>query len=246
LESNVTDNAVQVRLSVDALEREFDIIAHNMANVSTAGFKRRCSGFLQAVAAQSGGAPGGTGTELSPGALDFAQGTLVQTDRTLDVALYGKGFFVVESPEGPLYTRHGVFQTNRNGQIVDTLGRLVAGTGGPVLVPPDVDISQVYVDDAGRVSAGQASLGQFRLVQFADKETQLLPAGLNCFRAPADAQPKDTESVTVRQGYQEASNVTLVDELVNMIMVSRLYEANMKWVSVNRDNSNSALSVAMG
>ena len=238
----MTDSAVQVRMSVDALEREFDIIAHNMANVNTAGFKRRCSGFMQAIEAQNGG----TDAELSPGALDFSQGTLVQTDRTLDVALYGKGFFVVESPDGPLYTRHGIFQTNRNGQIVDTLGRLVAGTGGPVLVPPDVDISQIHVDDAGRVSAGQASLGQFRIAQFADKEAQLLPAGLNCFRAPPDVQPTDAESVTVRQGYEEASNVMLVDELVNMIMVSRLYEANMKWVSVNRDNSSSAISVAMG
>jgi flagellar basal-body rod protein FlgF len=242
----VTEGGVQVRLSVDALEREFDIIAHNMANVGTAGFKRRCSGFVQALEAQSGGPASESSVELSPGALDFSQGTLVQTDRTLDVALYGKGFFVVESPDGPLYTRHGVFQTNRNGQIVDTAGRLVAGAGGPVLVPPEVDISQIHVDDAGRVSAGQASLGQFRLVQFAGKEDQLLPAGLNCFRAPRNVQPAEAANVSVRQGYEEASNVKLVDELVNMIMVSRLYEANMKWVSVNRDNSNSAMSVAMG
>jgi flagellar basal-body rod protein FlgF len=241
----VTDSATQIRVSVDALEREFDLIAHNMANVNTTGFKRRCSSFTNALEAQSSAA-GGSGPELSPGGFDFSQGTLVQTDRTLDVALYGKGFFVIESPEGPLYTRHGVFQTNRNGQIVDTGGRLVAGAGGPLLMPADVDVSQIHVDDAGRVTAGQASLGQFRLVQFADKEDQLLPAGLNCFRAPSDVAPTDAASVTVRQGYQEASNVTLVDELVNMIMVSRLYEANMKWVSVNRDNSNSAISVAMG
>ncbi len=242
----MAESAVPVRLSVGALEREFDIIAHNMANVGTAGFKRRCSGFLQALEAQSGSPAEGSSVELSPGALDFSQGALVQTDRTLDVALYGKGFFVVESPDGPLYTRHGVFQTNRNGQIVDTSGRLVAGTGGPVLVPSDVDVSQIHVDDAGRVSAGQASLGQFRIVQFADKEDQLLPAGLNCFRTPPDVTPRDAANVAVRQGYEEASNVKVAEELVNMIVVSRLYEANMKWVSVNRDNSNSALSVAMG
>ncbi len=242
----MTDSATQVRASVSALEREFDIIAHNMANVSTAGFKRRCSSFTQAMETQSGNSASGPGAEPAPGAIDFSQGTLVQTDRTLDVALYGKGFFVVESPDGPLYTRHGVFQTSRNGQIVDTAGRLVAGTGGPVLVPPNVDTSQIHIDDAGRVSAGQASLGQLRIVQFADGEAQLLPAGLNCFRAPADVQPVNAANVAVRQGYEEASNVTLVDELVNMIVVSRLYEANMKWVSVNRDNSSSAISVAMG
>jgi flagellar basal body rod protein FlgG len=241
----MTDSVTQVSASIDALERQFDLIAHNMANVSTVGFKRRCNSFTQALAAQSG-SEGDAQAELAQGAFDFSQGTLVQTDRTLDLALYGKGFFVIESPAGPLYTRHGTFQTNQNGQIVDTLGRLVAGTTGPVIVPPTVDVSEIHVDDAGRVSAGQAALGQFRIVEFADKESQLLPAGLNCFLAPKDVLPADAGSVTVRQGYSEASNVKLIDELVNMIMVSRLYEANMKLMTVNREASSSAIGVAMG
>jgi flagellar basal body rod protein FlgG len=243
---NVADSVAQVSASIDALERQFDIITHNMANVSTVGFKRRCNSFTQAIAAQGGGPAGGAEAEPSQGAFDFSQGTLVQTDRTLDVALYGKGFFVIESPEGPLYTRHGVFQTNPNGQVVDTMGRLVAGAAGPLIVPPDADVSEVYVDSAGRVSAGPAALGQFQIVEFGGKEDQLLPAGFNCFRAPKDVQPKDAASVTVRQGYEEASNVKLIDELVNMIMVSRLYEANMKLMTVNRDNTSSAIGVAMG
>jgi len=236
----VADSASQMSASVDALEREFDIIANNMANVSTVGFKRRCNTFTKVMAAQGG--PEGE----QPGAFDFSQGTLVQTDRTLDVALYGKGFFVLESPEGPLYTRHGIFQTNQNGQIVDTAGRLVAGVAGPLIVPPNVDVSEIHVDSAGRVSAGQAALGQFQIVEFADKENQLLPAGLNSFRAPKDVPPKDSTNVAVRQGYEEASNVKLVDELVNMIMVSRMYEANMKLTTVNRDNTSSVIGVAMG
>ena len=241
----MTDSAAQVSASVDALERQFDIIANNMANVSTVGFKRRCNSFTKAIAAQGGGSEGPADTEQQS-AFDFSQGTLVQTDRTLDVALYGKGFFVIESPEGPLYTRHGVFQTNQNGQIVDTAGRLVAGTAGPLLVPPNVDVSEIHVDNAGRVTAGKAALGQFQIVEFAEKENRLLPAGLNCFRAPKDLQPKEAASVAVRQGYEEASNVKLVDELVNMIMVSRMYEANMKLLTANKDNTSSAISVAMG
>ncbi len=240
------DSVAQVGASIDALERQFEIIAHNMANASTVGFKRRCNNFTQAIAAQSAGSEGAIDAELSQSPLDFSQGTLVQTDRTLDVALYGKGFFVIESPEGPLYTRHGIFQTNRNGQIVDTMGRLVAGTAGPLLVPPNVDVSEIRVDDTGRVSAGPAALGRFQIVEFGSREAQLLPVGLNCFRAPADVRPVDATSVTVRQGYEEASNVKVIDELVNMIMVSRLYEANMKLMTVNRENSSSALSVAMG
>ena len=242
----MAESVTQVSASVDALERQFEIIAHNMANVSTAGFKRRCNNFTQVIAAQSTGPEGTADAESSESPLDFSQGTLVQTDRTLDVALYGKGFFVIESPEGPLYTRHGIFQTNRNGQIVDTMGRLVAGTSGPLLVPPNVDVSEIRVDGTGRVSAGQAALGRFQIVEFGQREAQLLPVGLNYFRAPTDVRPVDAVGVAVRQGYEEASNVKVIDELVNMIMVSRLYEANMKWVSVNRDNSNSAMSVAMG
>jgi flagellar basal-body rod protein FlgF len=231
--------------SIDALERQFELITHNMANVSTAGFKRHCSNFAQALAAETGtDAP--AGTEALEETVDFSQGTLVQTDRTLDVGLYGKGFFVLESPEGPLYTRHGTFLTNQNGQIVDTMGRLVAGTAGPLLVPSNLDVSQIHIDSAGRVTAGQASLGQLQIVAFADQESQLVPAGLNCFWAPPEVVPKDAVDVTVRQGCQEASNVKLIDELVNMITVSRLYEANMKLLAKSSETTSAAISVAMG
>lgn len=236
----------QLSASVDALEKEFDIITHNMANVSTVGFKRRCNSFTKAMAAQGGGPESGADAGAAQGAFDFSQGTLVQTDRTLDVALYGKGFFILESPEGPLYTRHGIFQTNVNGQIVDSMGRLVSGTSGPLIVPPDIDVSELHVDNAGRVTARNSPLGQFRIVEFADKENQLVAVGDNCFSIPKEIRPKEAGDVTVRQGYEETSNVKLVDELVNMIMVSRLYEANMKLTTVNKDNTSSAISVAMG
>jgi flagellar basal-body rod protein FlgF len=242
----MADTVAQIGASVDALEKQFDIIAHNMANVSTAGFKRRCNNFTQAIAAQYAGVEGAIDAELSQSPVDFSQGTLVQTDRTLDVALYGKGFFVIESPEGPLYTRHGVFQTNQNGQLVDTMGRLVAGTAGPLLVPRDVDVSQIHIDSTGRVSAGPAALGRLRIVEFGDQEDQLRPTGLDCFYAPTETQPREAASVSVRQGYEEASNVKLIDELVNMILVSRLYEANMKLMTVSNETSGSAISVAMG
>jgi flagellar hook protein FlgE len=103
-----------------------------------------------------------------------------------------------------------------------------------------------YVDSTGRVTAGKAAIGQFRVVEFADKENQLVPVGSSCFSAPKDVRPKDAASVIVQQGYEEASNVKLVDELVNMIKVSRLYEANMKMTTVNRDNTSSVIGVAMG
>ena len=239
----MADITAQVSASLDALTREFDIIAHNLANVSTTGYKRRCHGFAQALDSQNGGDGTAGGADS---AFDFSQGTLVETGRTLDVALYGKGFFVIETPEGPLYTRHGVFRTNQNGQIVDSQGHLVAGAAGPLTVPAETGVSQISVSYSGQVNADGAELGQFRIVDFPGQEDQLVPVGLSCFQAPEDVQPTDAEEVMVKQGCQESSNVQMIEELVSMIMVTRTYEANVKLVNVTKDTTNSVIGVAMG
>jgi flagellar basal-body rod protein FlgF len=239
----MADFTTQVSESLKALTREFDIIAHNLANVSTTGYKRRCSSFSSVLADQGGA---GAGTEPAASSLDFTQGNLVETRRTLDAALYGKGFFVVETPDGPLYTRHGVFRANQNGQLVDSEGRSVAGVGGPLVIPTGIDVSRVTVSQDGRVIAGGELVGQFRIVDFGDNENQLEAAGFSCFRAPEDVAPGAAEDVVVKQGYQEASNVEMVDELVSMIMVSRMYEANMKMVNIKKDTTSSVIGVAMG
>ncbi len=238
----MTDVAAQVSASMEGLTREFDTIAHNLANVSTTGYKRRVSSFAGVMADQEGGDDQQTTTS----SIDFTQGNLVETRRTLDVALYGKGFFVVETPDGPLYTRHGVFRANENGQLVDFQGRSIGGAGGPLAIPTTTDVSQVTISQDGRVIAGEGAVGQFRIVEFGDKENLLEPVGFSCYRAPEEAPPKDAEDVVVKQGYQEASNVQMIDELVGMIMVSRMYEANMRLVNVKKDTTNSVIGVAMG
>lgn len=242
----MSDIGAQVSASVDALTREFDIVAHNLANASTAGYKRRCNAFTKALEDQADMQGDGGSPEETQTALDFSQGSLIQTDRTLDFALYGKGFFVIETPDGPLYTRHGVFQTNPNGQVVDLSGRAVAGVAGPISLPANVDPSQINVAADGRISAGGAAIGQFRVVEFPDTQGQLVPVGNTCLRAPTGVEPVEVTNPVVKQGYQEASNVRLVDELVNMITVSRLYEANMRLVSVNKEATSSMINVAMG
>jgi flagellar basal-body rod protein FlgF len=243
----VTDIGAQVGASLDALTREFDIVAHNMANVSTVGFKRRCNSFTKVLATQEDSQDqSGSDSGESQGVFDFSQGNLTSTGRTLDIALHGKGFFVIETPDGPVYTRHGVFLTNQNGQIVDTAGRIVAGTAGPLIVPPDADVGDVYVADDGRVIAGRTEIGKFRLADFPKGMDKLQAVGQNCFQPPKDVTPVEATDVIVRQGYQEASNVKLVDELVNMILVSRMYESNMKLVSTKKETSSTAIGVAMG
>ena len=244
----MSEITTQVSSSVNALMQELDIITHNMANSSTVGYKRRCNAFSKSLEAQQGGVDPQTpaGIDLRT-MFDFSQGNVIETGRPLDFAVCGKGFFVIETPQGPLYTRNGMFQTNQNGQVVDSEGRSVAGQSGPITIPNDVGLSQVNVANDGSVSAGGAVIGKFRIVDFGDNEKNLLPAGLNCFRmTDENIRPVDAEHTVVKQGYQESSNVRMVDELVGMITVSRLYEANMKFISAQKEASGSLMSVAMG
>ena len=237
----------QVSSSINALMLEFETITHNMANVNTAGFKRRCNAFSQSLEAQQ------TGTETySPGniglisTIDFSQGNASDTGRPLDFALHGKGFFVIETPNGPLYTRNGIFLRNQNGQIIDAQGRIVAGEGGPITIPDDVGVAQVSVSSDGSLSAGGTTIGKFQLVDFEDNEDKLVPAGSNCYLMPdKNIHPVAAENIVVKQRCQEVSNVIIIDELVNLMMVSRLYEANMKFIGARKEMAGSIISAAM-
>ncbi len=243
----MSEITTQVSSSVNALMQELDVITHNLANVSTAGYKRRCNLFSQSLAAQDGTEAETPGSIDLQTMFDFSQGNVIETGRPLDFAICGKGFFVIETPQGPLYTRNGVFQTNQNGQLVDSEGRGVAGQSGPITIPSGVGLSQVSVTNDGSIIGGGAVIGKLRIVNFGDNEKKLLPAGLNCFQMPDEnIKPSDAEQVVVKQGYQESSNVKMVDELVDMIMVSRLYEANMKFLSAQKEASGSLMNVAMG
>lgn len=243
--SEITD---RISSSIDALTEEFNIITHNMANVSTVGYKRRCNTFSQSLQAQEAKALGNSPEDMDlKTVFDFSQGDIVQTGRSLDFALHGQGFFLIETPNGPLYTRNGIFHLDPNGQIVDPMGRVVAGQNGPINVPNNIGLNQLHVSTDGNISAGDVSIGRFKLVEFSENQDKLIPVGGSCFRM-TDENIKATEAANaiVKQGFQEASNVKIIDELVGMLTVSRIYEANMKFISAQKDASSSLMSVAMG
>ena len=240
--------APQVSSHANALLLDFDIIAHNMANVSTAGYKRRVNGFAATLDAQIAQA---TGTP-SPGvkvhmALDFSQGPLEQTERSLDFAIQGKGFFVLETTEGLKYTRNGAFSTDATGQLVNSEGHLVAGKDvSPILIPPTVDLRQLHVTPQGSISHDGVVLGALRIEDFGDLENQLQAVGASTFIAPAGLIGTTLDDAVVQQGFRESSNVKIMEELVSMITVSRLYEANMGFLSARKDMGQSLMNVAMG
>ena len=140
-----------------------------------------------------------------------------------------------------------MFSKDQNGQIVDSVGRIVAGQSGPITIPNNIPDSQLYVSSDGTISAGSTAIGKFMLVDFGDNQSKLVPTGDSAYRMPdASIEPVEAERLVVRQKFQEASNVKIIEELVDMIFVNRLYEANMKSITAEREASGSLMSVAMG
>jgi flagellar basal-body rod protein FlgF len=228
--------------SLNALTKEYETIANNLANSNTVGFKRQCNSFTKSLNALQGNAPD-EGTVDT--AFDFSQGSLTFTGSRFDMSLSGKGFFVVETPEGPLYTRNGLFQLNSQSQLVDMEGRTIAGKDGPLIFPQDMSSADMHVSEDGVIRVKNNTIGQLTLADFGADEAKLVPVGKNCFAAPPSLAPEIAKA-TVKQGYQEASNVAAVEEMVDLITITRLYQTNMKLLANNSDNSKSLLGVAMG
>lgn len=228
--------------SLNALTKEYEVITNNLANSNTVGFKRQCNSFTKSLNALQGS---GTDTGTVATATDFSQGSLTFTGSRFDMSLSGKGFFVVETPEGPLYTRNGLFQLNNQGHLVDMEGRTIAGKDGPLIFPQDMSADDMHVSEDGVMRVKDNTIGQLKLVDFGADEAKLAPVGKNCFAAPPSLTG-ETAKATVKQGYQESSNVAAVEEMVDLITVTRLYQTNLKLLSNNSDNSKSLLSVALG
>ena len=207
-------------------EQNQELIAHNLAHVGVPGFRRSVlsvqsfeNAFHSATGAQ------GHGSAVSTVASDFSPGPIVNTGRKLDVAINGDGFFAVQGDDGPLYTRNGVFQMGPDGQLLTSDGRAVLGTDGPISVPAGTLPSQMNIAADGAIQVNGAQVGQLQLVRF-DDTSALVPAGTTLFQAADTAAlPGD---VAVRQGAREQSNVAAVDELVQMIVNMRLYEASQR------------------
>lgn len=242
----MADVTTQVKTSLNSLMNEFTAITHNLANVSTSGYKRNCGMFSEQLSALLNDGEVSEDVTGLNSAYDFSQGSLNQTGGKLDLALYGDGFFKIETPDGALYTRNGMFNLNQNGEVVDTQGRMVSGENGAIILPTGTTVSDLSVSSDGTISDGATTLGKLKIVDLGEAKDTLVPVGMNCFKTSEDVRETDAENVVVKQGYLETSNVKVVEELVNMITVSRLYQANMKILSKKSENGKKLMSLAMG
>jgi len=226
------ENALLIGLSRQtALERQLDIVANNIANVNTAGYKADGTlfeEFLNTPAREDNfvGLDRRVSFVQDRGTFrDFRQGALEETKNPLDVAINGSAFLTVQTPAGERYTRDGGLQINNQGQLVTVSGNPVLGTSGTITFQPtdhDINVTPdgtvTVVEGNGRTDSIR---GKLRLVSFADAQS-LLKEGLNLYTANGGAAQPDTKSV-VRQGFIEKSNVNAVAEMGRMMEVTRAY-----------------------
>jgi len=222
------DNALLVGLSRQvSLRRELDVIANNIANLNTTGFKGESVMFEQYLdpTARHEYFPGNDrriAFVMDRATLqDFSQGPLQRTEAPLDVAIDGPGFFAIQTQNGERYTRAGNFHLNPQGQLVTNNGHLVLGQGGPIVFEPNDANIAIAAD--GTVSTPAGDRGKLRLVNFANP-TQLTQQGDGLWSAPTSQAPQLAAPTTrAVQGALEKSNVHAVKEMNRMLEVTRAY-----------------------
>jgi flagellar basal-body rod protein FlgG len=240
------------KTGLDAQQTRMSVISNNLANVNTTGFKRDRASFedmlyqnLRQPGAQVGadaqaptGLMLGTGVRIVATEKTHTQGSLVTTKNALDMAVQGDGFFQVAQPDGTIgYSRDGSFKLSATGQLVTANG---APLQPAITIPPNV--ASISIGQDGTVSVETAAgggaqvLGQIQIARFAN------PAGLQAIGqnmlkettasgAPIVSQPGQGGAGQLMQGALEASNVNVVEEMVNMIETQRAYEINSKAIS---------------
>lgn len=220
------ENAQLIGLSRQiALQRQMDVVANNIANLNTTGFKAeqilfeeyvmpvaRDNDFLSLDQPLSYVQDWATVHDLTGGAV-------VQTGNELDVALNGEGFFAVQTAAGERWTRAGSFQLNNQGTLVDLSGNPVLSTGGPITFGPEEVGITIAAD--GAISSSAGAKGQLRIVEFANAQ-ELKREGFNLF---SGGEPQINTATRVMQGHVERSNVSGVTEMAEMIRVQRAYES---------------------
>ncbi|OGU10262.1 MAG: flagellar basal-body rod protein FlgF [Geobacteraceae bacterium GWC2_58_44] len=205
--------------------RRLEVISNNLANASTPGFKGDQIQFESVLAAVN------NPTQVTPVfsneqfSTDFTQGSLQKSDNVLDLALDGDGFFVVNTPQGPAYTRQGNFHRGAGGRLVNGDGYELQGKNGPISVAG----GRIEIGAAGVVTVDGVASGTLAQVDF-PKPYQLAKAGGGLF-VPSNPQTATTPSAAeVKQGYLESSNVKVIVEMARMIEASRYFESCAKAV----------------
>lgn len=209
-----------------AQERAMDVTANNVANGNTTGFRAERVTFEE-VLGDKGNLSFVSAEEAS---VDTSKGELRTTGNPLDVAVDGDGWFAMETPDGPRYTRSGSFRIGPGGALMDERGNGVLDVGNkPMLVPTGA--GEVTVDPAGQVLADGVPLGQIQIVSLNDGK--LRNEGGNLYSAPGGVKP--VENAAVVSGHLEQANFDPVRGMVDLIRISRNHESLHQMMTTYRE-----------
>ena len=230
------------------LQRELDIVANNLANVDTTGFKveSMVSGTDSATPARTIGVTQPVQFAVDNGlARDFTQGGLSKTGAPLDMAISGQGFFQVQTPSGTQYTRDGRFATNAQSQLVTQSGDAVLDeSGSPIQINPQGNPPVIGRDGTITQSiAGQLGVqvvGRIGVVSFPDLSA-LSKQGDGLYSVTSNETPQPATDAVVQQGMLEGSNVQPIVQITDLIRINRAYEMVSQLLSSTADLSSSTI-----
>ncbi len=240
------ENAILVAMSHQiANRRSLDIVANNIANMNTTGFKAENVLFEQILQeVGSGNEVGNTISFVQDKSVyrNFSDGALTQTGGAIDVALSGPGFFVVDTPQGQRYTRNGNFQLGEDGSLVTSEKHPVLDINGePIVIGPDEANIEIAKDGSIETSFGPK--GMLNVVTF-DNINDMRKVGSSMYET--DQEPFPADNVTVHQGMIETSNVQPILEVTRMIEYSRAYQSAASVISDAEDLQRRAVDELSG
>lgn len=220
-------------------------IANNVANIGTSGFKRDSVFYQEFTKATSAfkrsGYPEWFREKVEKTYIDFSQGQFQQTNRPLDVGIYGDGFFTISTPQGIRYTRNGEFSLNTQGILVNSTGDPVMGEGGPITIPQEA--KEISISSEGEILVDGASIDRLKIVNFSKPYQLVRERAGSIFMTKPDAREMPVEaSTTINQGVLESSNSLGIREMVDMVELYRSYESEQRAIQVQDETVGRAIN----
>jgi len=215
---------------------QLDLVSNNIANATTPGYKTE---HMTASFGDNVSDPTNIDVpQISTSAyVDFSQGVIEKTGNTLDVALQGEGFFEVETPTGPAYTRAGNFTINQNGTLIDKLGHPVKGESGRIVINGE----DIQIAPNGVVKVDGVEVATLKVVAFEDPN-KLKRTANGLFVNTGQASSKKLDEKNVQSGYLEMSNASVMKEMVQMIDIQRSFELYQKAILTVSDQDRLSVS----
>lgn len=235
--------------ALNVYELKQEVLANNLANLDTPGYKKdvfsvesskNISLYRFTNKEENPALLGEVSFSVQPGTtsyIDFSPGRIESTGNTLDLAIEGEGFFVVNVDGEEAYTRAGNFTLDRNGRLVTISGYPVQGRNGEIIISP---IGEIQFDDRGRILLNGEIIDELQVVDFDDRSGLQKREGNLFVRRDTTIQGVEAQNFRIRQGFLEKSNVDIIEAMVDMITALREYETSQKAILSHDETLNRA------